>query len=291
MTTETAANGTALAVHGLTDKQIHTRIDLNRKAGYGLEKASPPQLNLIFLYCQKYQLLPGDDVTLYENKPWLTLLGTVKLMRRHAEYRGFECKPLSAAAKEEWGYDPQDLVIECQIRTDRWGTISARGKVSKEEIAGIKIEGRRLNYVASIHPVEMAEKRAIQRAERLAFGADAMIDEDEIEAVARVMVEERNDPERTATLAARYEQIMGTEDDAYHLGAMPPPVEDGEETPWERNKRLVIRAQELHLTGIPPLAPRAKTDAITEANAVLAARIENAELDQRLAEEADDGDR
>lgn len=217
----TDTNGTALAVRGLTDKQIQTRIDLNRKAGYGLEKATPAQLNLIFLYCQKYQLLPGDDVTLYENRVWFTLLGSVKLMRRHSEYRGFECKPLSAADKAEWGYDPDDIVVECQIRTDRWGTISARGKVSKEERAGLRVEGRRLNFVAGIHPVEMAEKRAIQRAERLAFGADAMIDEDEIEQTARLVVEERNDPARVAADAANYSRIYGgTEDEYDHLGGV-----------------------------------------------------------------------
>lgn len=211
----TTPDSTALATRGLTDKQIQTRIELNRKAGYGLEKASQPQLNLIFLYCQKYQLLPGDDVTVYEGKPWITLLGSVKLMRRHEEYRGFDCHPLTLAEKEAWGYDPGDIVVECQIRTAKWGVISARGKVSEVEQAGAKVEGRRLNYVASIHPVEMAEKRAIQRAERLAFGADALIDDDEMEAVSRLVIEERADPELMRARAKRQEEIFGTEDQAF----------------------------------------------------------------------------
>lgn len=62
-------------------------------------------------------------------------------------------------------------------------------------------------------------------------------------------------------------------------------LEDGDETAWERNRRLVKRAQELGLTGIPTLGNRSTTDVITEANATLAARIENAELDQQFSQE------
>ncbi len=63
-------------------------------------------------------------------------------------------------------------------------------------------------------------------------------------------------------------------------------LEDGDETPWQRNRRLVKRAQELGLTGIPVLGVRTVQDAIAEANDALAARIENAELDARFSEEA-----
>jgi hypothetical protein len=199
---------TDLATHALTDQQIQTRIELNKKAGWGLEKGTSPQLNMVFLYCQKHQLLPGDDVTLYEGRPWLTLDGRVKLMRRHPEYRGFSCKPLSKADKEAWGYQTDDIVIECTIRTSTWGEISARGKVSKEEAEGVQIQGRRMSPVARIHPVEMAEKRAISRAERAAFGLDAVLDDDELEASALQVITERNDPERVAAGAAEFDRIF-----------------------------------------------------------------------------------
>lgn len=218
---------TALATRDLTDKQILQRIELNKKSGWGLEKGSAAQLNMVFLYCQKLRILPGDDVTLYEGKPWLTIDGRVKLMRRHAEYMGYSTRPLPADEKELWGYDAADVVIQCDIRTRTWGVISARGKVTRNEIEGRQQRG---NPVAKIHWVELAEKRAIGRCERMAFGADAALDDEEVAEEVRMHVEERTDPARVALNAARYDQVFGTEEErdtasdvrtpAEHLRAM-----------------------------------------------------------------------
>ena len=76
--------------------EIGRRIDLNAKSGWGLEKGTPPQLNMLALYCQKHHLLPGDDVTLYEGRPWITIDGRVKLMRRNPDYRGYTTKGCEA---------------------------------------------------------------------------------------------------------------------------------------------------------------------------------------------------
>jgi hypothetical protein len=226
-------------------------------------------------------------------------------MKRHPQYAGYRVRPLPKDEKEAWGYREDEIVVECAIRTREWGEITARGKVSPDEF--------RHQPVAASHPQEMAEKRAIARASRMAFGQDVPDEE-----ATGFIIEERNDPVRTKALAAQYETIMGTEDEWDHAASPPPPgsraaamanpaeldrqvqneadryvstreqdVEDGAETPWQRNRRLVARAQELGLQGMPTLSVRAKPDAITEANAVLAERIENAELDMRIAEEPD----
>lgn len=207
---------TALIERGLTDNQIKQRIDLNKQAGWGLEKGTPSQLNLVFLICQKYQLLPGDEVTLYDGKPWITIDGRVTLMRRHPNYLTFKNRPLTKDEKETWGYDPDDLVVECTIKLQNGEEISARGKVSKAEREGKATTNQRLNYVARIHPVEMAEKRAIARAERFAFGQEAFIDDEQAEEIQRLVVEQRNDPERRAALAARYDETIGSFYDAEH---------------------------------------------------------------------------
>jgi hypothetical protein len=110
--------------------------------------------------------------------------------------------------KESWGYKPDDLVVECVIRTLDWGEITARGKVSGAEM--------RQTAPTGSHPSEMAEKRAIARASRLAFGQDVP-DEDE----AGYVLAERTDPVRVAANAARYDEIFG-EDDADSLSALSP---------------------------------------------------------------------
>src|SRR5215471_17981475 len=184
------ANGTALA---LSDKQIRTRLEVAKQPGYGLEDATPAQLNLIYLLCQRYRLDPLFHITLYRGRPWVTIDGRIELAKRHAEYRGFRTRPLTKEEKAAWDYRPDDLVVECTISTKSWGDISSRGKVSAAE--------RTKNTPVGSNPQEMAEKRAIARAARLAFGQSAYLDEDEAE-------QERNDPERVARNAKRYEEIF-----------------------------------------------------------------------------------
>jgi hypothetical protein len=214
---------TALATREMTLQDIARRIELNKQSGWGLEKGSPAQLNMVALFCQKHQLLPGDDVTLYEGKPWLTIDGRVKLMRRHKdEYRGHSTRPLARDEKEAWGYDPDDLVIEATIRTVTYGEIKARGKVSKAERMGTQVQGTRNNPVAKHHPVEIAEKRALSRAERYTFGTESFIDDEDAEEDVRTVIEERNDPEQNALNAASYERIFGSDQTATVFDAPAP---------------------------------------------------------------------
>jgi hypothetical protein len=222
-----AEPGTALANRTLSDEQILQRIELNKKSGWGLEKASPSMLNMIFLTCQRHNLLPTEDVTLYDGGVWLTIEGRVKLMRRHPEYRGFTCRPLTKVQREEWNYDQDDIVIECTIRTGKWGDIAARGKVSKAEALGQPIQGVRHNFVARIHPVEMAEKRAITRAERLAFGTDDVLDEDFLNEQARVQIQERTEPARVAANARKYDAIFPDEDGPSGAAEVTAPARSG----------------------------------------------------------------
>jgi hypothetical protein len=192
---------------------LERRIRLNRESGWGLEKGTPAQLNLLALFCQKHHLLPGDDVTLYEGKPWITVDGRVKLLRRNPEYRGYTQKPLSSDEKVEWGWSPKDIVIRTTIRTVTYGEIEGYGRVSNAEREGVSVQGVRHNPVAHFQPVEMAMKRSLSRAERLAFGTETMVDDEELEGAARTVIEERNEPELVAAQAARYEEIFKDEDE------------------------------------------------------------------------------
>jgi RecT family len=196
MTEPGLGNGMALAVPGLTDKQIRTRLEVAKQPGYGLDEATPPQLNLIYLLCQRYRLDPLFHITLFRGRPWVTIDGRIELAKRHPEYRGFRTRPLSKDEKVAWDYRPDDLVVECTISTKSWGDISSRGKVTMVE--------RQKSSPTGSNPQEMAEKRAIARAARLAFGQSAYLDEDEAEQEAI----ERADPERNARLAQRHREIF-----------------------------------------------------------------------------------
>ena len=193
---EPGSNGTALA---LSDKQIRTRLEVAKQPGYGLEEASSAQLNLIYLLCQRYRLDPLFHITLFRGRPWVTIDGRIELAKRHPEYRGFRTRPLTKDEKVAWDYRPDDLVVECTISTKSWGDITSRGKVSAAE--------RSKNTPVGSNPQEMAEKRAIARAARLAFGQSAYLDEDEAE-------QEQHDPQRQAQLAKRYDEIYGEESEA-----------------------------------------------------------------------------
>jgi len=189
-------------------QSLERRIRLNRESGWGLEKGTPAQLNLLALFCQKHHLLPGDDVTLYEGKPWITVDGRVKLLRRNPEYRGFKQRPLSKAEKEEWGWYAKDIVVETTIRTLTYGEVIGYGRVSSEEAQGQQVQGVRHNPVARVQPVEMAMKRSLARAERFAFGTESLVDDEELEDAARTVIEERNDPEKVKRNSDRYQEIF-----------------------------------------------------------------------------------
>jgi len=207
-------NGTALAVPALSDKQISSRLEVAKSAGYGLEHATSAQLNLVYLLCQRYRLDPLLHITLYRDRPFVTIDGRIELAKRHPEYRGFRTRPLAKDEKEAWDYRADDLVVECTISTRSWGDIASRGKVTAAE--------RQKNTPTGTNAQEMAEKRAIARASRLAFGQSAYLDEDDLE--------QEPDTDRQAQLAQRYTEIF-SEDDT------PPPVAQPEQA-----KEVVERA-------------------------------------------------
>jgi hypothetical protein len=133
-----------------------------------------------------------------------------------------------------WGYRAEEVVVECTIQTRDWGEITARGKVMPDEFAR--------QPVAKAHPQEMAEKRAIARASRMAFGQDVP-DEDD----AGIVIEERKDPERIATNAAEYDRIFPSE--TVEVAALPPQPAP---PPAPRRTRSQMRAR------YEQLAPKAR---------------------------------
>jgi hypothetical protein len=272
-------------------------LQLSRSAGYGLQTASQAQLEVIYLLCRRYRLDPLTDLTLYEGRPWLTIDGRVRLMRRHPEYRGYTCRPLTIAEKETWGYATDDIVIECTIRTSTWGEIAARGRVSRAEFEG---KQSRSNPVAKLHPVEIAEKRAIARAERAAFGQDGVLDEEEAEFQ---LIEEkaRDTPERRRELAAKHKAIFDQdEEDVIHNGnGTPVSRTTGEVLEDDDEKRAALRlnqergkeAQDLGVSGLRQYKAGTdwSLDEINLANIELETRIRerNQELDDQSARDAD----
>lgn len=188
---------------------LKQRIDLNRKARFGLQDATSEQLNIIFLICRHLDLDPLEDITILHGHPFYTINGTFRMMRRHPEYAGFKQWPLSQADKEAGGWEPTDIVWATEINTKSWGPIVQWGKVTQEELA----EGQRRKTPLGTYAVEMAQKRSAQRAIRAAFGHEAAPDEQQIEQMMAEEIAKRQDPVRVKQLSDRYEQIYGGEDE------------------------------------------------------------------------------
>lgn len=311
--TATTESSTTLATREFTDQQIRTRLNAANKPGFGLEKATPDQLNMIYLLAKHYDVDPSIDITLFRDQPFFTIDGRVRIMRRHPQYAGYRTRPLTKDEKDAWGYKPDEIVVECTIRTRDWGDIVARGKVSPDEF--------NRQPVARSHPQEMAEKRAIARASRMAFGQDVP-DEDE---VAHLVVERvRPTPAQLAAGAAQYDRIMGNEDDGTQYfdqpqtrpaappeqGARPPAggtpapaepagttdqaelsdaPESATDAALERNAELQATARELGVKGLGQFKANAAWSAqkVDRANTELEARVRsrNGDLDTSLAAE------
>jgi hypothetical protein len=185
----------------LSDRQLRTRLEIARGKGFSLEGATQEQLNMVYLVAQRYALDPLTHVGLFQGKPWYTIDGRIYLARRHPQFRGLHTRPLTADEKEAWSYRPDDLVVECTMHTRDWGDITARGKVTAVE--------RNKNTPTGSHPQEMAEKRAIARASRLAFGLEIPDDTD-----AELAQEDRNEPRKLAVDTQRYTEIFGADEDS-----------------------------------------------------------------------------
>src|SRR5215471_2372257 len=300
---------------------IGQRISLYQQPGWGLEGASAAQLNLLSLYCQKLHLLPGEEVTLYGGKPWITVDGRVTLMRRDHkdEYRGHALRPLDADEKALWGYEAGDIVVECTVRTKTTGEIKAYGRVRINELdgtpeinAGTGKPAERLNPLArrGRFPVEMAMKRALQRGERFAFGTAH--DDEDPEDVARMLVAERSAPERIQLNAATYDRVFadqfgdeGSEDEDAAAAAVfeapessagaqsAPAAGSSAEVPdtarqtllLRQNARLLLDARQLNLKGLGALTCNETwpLDKVIAANAELQRKIGERNGDARTA--------
>jgi len=121
----------------LSDRQLRTRLEIAQGKGFSLENATKDQLNMVYLVAQRYQLDPLTHVGLFQGRPWYTIDGRIYLARRHPQFRGLSTRPLTAEEKAAWDYRPDDLVVECTMRTRDWGDITARGKVTAD---GVDIE-------------------------------------------------------------------------------------------------------------------------------------------------------
>lgn len=287
----------------LSDRQLRARLEIAKGKGFSLEGATRDQLNMVYLVAQRYDLDPLTHVGLFQGKPWFTLDGRIYMARRHPQYRGFLTRPLNKGEKENWGYKPDDLVVECTMHTRDWGDISARGKVTAAE--------RQKNTPTGSHPQEMAEKRAIARCSRMAFGLEIPDETDAEDADVQ-----RNELGKLGADTQRYTEIFGADEDhsPYELPARvvdyetgevlqegqrsaqdltaPEPSSEGVAVPagppsdspladkYRRNRELIKRARELGIEGFEPLALGKAQDVVEAANLELEDRIARCEWEQ-----------
>jgi len=286
---------TETAIVRLSNSQLKQRIEQNQKARFGLEEASPAQLNAIFMLCQRMDLDPLTDITILHGHPWYTINGTFRMMRRHEEYAGFRQWPLGAEDKVTGGWQETDIVWATEIRTKTWGPIVQWGKVTKQEVdEALGAAGRNNRRAAPIayNPVEIAQKRSAQHAIRAAFGQDAAPDEQEMETVIMEEINRRQDPALTAAASARYDQIIGTEEkwdtsaDVSAPAAPAEPEDEGTEVSaeetrraaaWTRNRQLSPVAAVVRLKPLV-LGNRATTEDIEAANEDLDAQLRTAQV-------------
>lgn len=205
--TEKEPRGPVLDIENMSRKQLLSRITLAQETQFGLDKATPAQLNLVYVLCRRWHLDPVTDLSLYRGRPWITLDGWARLIRRHPDWAGIKQRPLTKSEKEVWGYDVDDLVVCTTLLTKEHGPIEGYGKVTADER---KTADK--NTPLFRHPVEMAAKRSLARAARIAFGADVP-DDEIIEAEMEAEMEVRQDKGRTAQLAARHAEIFDRADE------------------------------------------------------------------------------
>lgn len=275
VTTETALS------RQFSSEDLKRRIELNRQVRFGLEQASPAQLNMIYILCQRWRLDPMTDITLYQGRTWITLDGHLRKMREHPDYLGYNQRPLTQQEKADGGWAKDDIVWETTVRTARHGAITQWGKVTKAEVEEAQSAARgsgRRSAPLGLHPVEIAQKRSLARAHRFAFGMD-LPDEEELEREVTEELERRADPERNRMLVDQYDRIYGREVDE----ASDPMVRTGDALANELAQLVeAAAAGELDYAdarvGLP--APEAQVRAAIEK---LQLRIEEAEADDDRA--------
>jgi hypothetical protein len=167
---------TTQAIKELDNEKLMARVP--DRYGSTIEVSKPMKIQLAQL-ARIYGLDPLWDLMLYEGRPYVTYDGRLRKMREHPEYRGHKVRPLSRAEKEEWGYDPADLVIQCDVDMGPRGVITDWGIVRASEVKGALERAERGRDgrptkpapVAS-HPQQIGIKRAVYRASKQAVGID-----------------------------------------------------------------------------------------------------------------------
>lgn len=165
---------TTQAIRELDNAKLLARIP----ARYGTAESmavGPEQRLQLAQMSRLYGLDPLFDLMIYEYKAYITYDGRLRKLREHPEYRGHKVRPLNRAEKEEWSYDPGDIVIQCDVDMGARGIITEWGVVRKSEMdraeASSKANNRKAAPVAT-HPQQIALKRAVARASRMAAGID-----------------------------------------------------------------------------------------------------------------------
>jgi hypothetical protein len=164
---------TTRAIKELDNAKLMARIP--DRYGASIEVSQPQKLQIAQM-ARLYGLDPMWDLMIYEGKPYITYDGRLRKLREHPDYRGHKVRPLARSEKEEWAYDPRDIVIQVDIDMGLRGLVTEWGVVRQSEIEGALVTQRANNSrkpapVAS-HPQQIALKRAVARGSRMAVGID-----------------------------------------------------------------------------------------------------------------------
>jgi hypothetical protein len=182
--------------------------------GFGLGGVSPPQRAALRVLARAWRLQLGREITFMFDQPYVTFPGRLTIARRHPQFAGWSARAISDdREKAAWGFASTDIVVEGTIHTRTWGEITARGRVTEAERTPTR--GKDAWLPVQKNPGEQAEKRALMRASRLAFGEDQPTDED----FERAYQQQLGEPlaqrgrvevrERPAVTAADYDRIIG----------------------------------------------------------------------------------
>ena len=197
------------AIERMSDTRLQQRIDMNRDARFGLESATPEQLNVAFVVAKHLQLDPLFDLTLFQGHPWITLSGELRLLHRHPEYVTHRQYALTEQQKIDGGWAADDVVWATEILKANGHTVTQWGKITRAEIE----QGQQRKTPHGMHPVEMVQKRSLARARKFAFGGEEQLDQTQIEEILRTETALRGDPARQKALAAKYVTIYGDDGD------------------------------------------------------------------------------
>lgn len=158
---------TSQAIRELDNAKLLARIP----ARYGAsDLVTSDQRLQIAQLARLYCLDPLFDLMIYEHRPYVTYDGRLRKLREHPEYRGHKVHPLDKAEKELWDYESTDIVIQCDVDMGPRGIVTEWGVVRRTEIE--RARGFQRPPPVGTHPQQIALKRAVGRASRMAVGID-----------------------------------------------------------------------------------------------------------------------